>query len=194
MRLLKWKFTGAGLACAFIALCSALSFLGAQEGLGPEDIEWGLDSGKKSDTTTDAKSNSSVPESIRRHIARQYAGFRKNRLNKNRNLRPELLRRLDAKLAKAYAALMTPRSSRARARGRIEAGLEGLLTKISRKIPKKHRIVRATLEKTNANGGEGNVVLRTPEGDGDALDLIIFVYRVEDNGSFESNVTYRPGL
>lgn len=216
-----WKAVGIGAGycvCLWVSSGGALhaapdvsdnSGLTAPEQSGPEEHDWGLDTGpnpeKATDSTgstggadtkknsgTDSTITSQPPDAIQQHVARQYVEFRTQRLNANRKLRPELIRAFDARLAKAYAAAMVPRSSLARARGRIEAGFEELLLKINRHVKSKQVILGATIQKMNGDGGQGNVLLNGAEPDA-APDVVFFVYRVRPDGGFESDVTFAPG-
>ncbi|MEQ9364782.1 MAG: hypothetical protein RIF32_11080 [Leptospirales bacterium] len=197
-------------AVCLAALTGGAAFLiplsrpAAQPDRGPEDFDWGLDAGEadetKSGTDGEARTNGdssapgdAVPDTIRRRAAAQYVEFRNQRLRKNRLIRSELIRMGDKPLAKVYQTLAVPRRTLKRARGRIEAGLEALLVKISSKIESKQVITRVRLERVRPEGGQGSVLIHTPGPNGGSYDPVIFVYRVKSDGAFESDVIFRPG-
>lgn len=172
----------------------------AQDESGPEDFDWGLDSGPGEDKDNPgakkqqpSKQSDAVPAAMRRTVAGQYVEFRNQRLRKNRQVSTELLRVIDAPLKKVYASLVLPRRTLKRARGRIELGIEELLVKISRRMKSNQRVARVRIERAQPGGGQGNVLIHTPGPDGGNLDPIFFVYRVKDDGRFESDVIFRPG-
>ncbi|MCR9144780.1 MAG: hypothetical protein NXI24_21255 [bacterium] len=195
-----------GLMLTPIASLILVDSVAAQPDRGPESFDWGLDTGEESDSppggqedqTNSSKAQENTPDAMRMRAAAHYVQFRNARLRKNRLIRSELIRMGDKPFAKVYQSLVLPRRTLKRARGRVEAGLEDLFLKISRKIDRrasgaKREIVRVRLERVSASGGQGSVLVRTPGPNGGNFDPVIFVYRVKDNGTFESDVIFRPG-